>query len=220
MDVGREVISNYFITINTNESLSAMIDQGTVQTKLNSLKQTIKDLVVKDHIKKSQGGRFTARQLNAKIKAVKVTYAIEKGTIKDRLHAHLIISILHKTSDGAQDGIRLDYMSMRNKIKADLNVGEDSPRGLYFNAKIIYINSAENYLKKTEVGKTKTVFKGVGDASAKLPPVEAYDPDNPRDPLPPPLPKPAAKPVPLGWRSTRGNRDIPLEFTGLSGKQK
>ena len=101
--------SNFLLTINTNQQYKDNDDgldndievfEHTIQTILNNIDQ---------YVSLAEGDKWD----DDTIKDVDIDYTIERGTIKNQLHIHILFKFKHFTK------IQLNYQKIKEKIKKD-----------------------------------------------------------------------------------------------------
>ena len=103
--------SNFLLTINTNQQYNDL-DKG-LENDIEIFENTIKDILnnIDSYITLPEGDAWD----DDTIKDVDIDYTIERGTIKNQLHIHILIKFKHFTK------IQLNYQKIKDKIKKILD---------------------------------------------------------------------------------------------------
>ena len=104
--------SNFLLTINTNQQYKDN-DNG-LQNDIEIFEDTIKDILnnIDNYVSLAEGDKWD----DDTIKDVDIDYTIERGTIKNQLHIHILFKFKHFTK------IQLNYIKIKEKIKKDLGL--------------------------------------------------------------------------------------------------
>ena len=105
--------SNFLLTINTNQQYKND-DLENLQNDIEVFENTIKDILnnIDQYVNLSDNDKWD----DDTIKDVDIDYTIERGTIKNALHIHLLLKFKHFTK------IQLNYIKIKDKIKNDLGL--------------------------------------------------------------------------------------------------
>jgi hypothetical protein len=123
--------SNFLLTINTNQQYKDNDDgldndievfEHTIQTILNNIDQ---------YVSLAEGDKWD----DDTIKDVDIDYTIERGTIKNQLHIHILFRFSHFTK------IQLNYQKIKEKIKKDLGLNN-----IYLYNRLVRNNGSDNIL--------------------------------------------------------------------------
>jgi hypothetical protein len=123
--------SNFLLTINTNQQYKDNDDgldndievfEHTIQTILNNIDQ---------YVSLAEGDKWD----DDTIKDVDIDYTIERGTIKNQLHIHILFKFKHFTK------IQLNYQKIKEKIKKDLGLNN-----IYLYNRLVRNNGSDNIL--------------------------------------------------------------------------
>ena len=104
--------SNFLLTINTNQQYKDT-DKG-LENDIEVFENTIKDILnnIDSYVNLPEGDKWD----DDTIKDVDIDYTIERGTIKNQLHIHILFKFKHFTK------IQLNYSKIKDKIKKDLGL--------------------------------------------------------------------------------------------------
>ena len=123
--------SNFLLTINTNQQYKDNDDgldndievfEHTIQSILNNIDQ---------YVTLAEGDKWD----DDTIKDVDIDYTIERGTIKNQLHIHILFKFKHFTK------IQLNYQKIKEKIKKDLGLNN-----IYLYNRLVRNNGSDNIL--------------------------------------------------------------------------
>ena len=123
--------SNFLLTINTNQQYKDN-DNG-LQNDIEIFEDTIKDILnnIDNYVSLSEGDKWD----DDTIKDVDIDYTIERGTIKNQLHIHILFKFKHFTK------IQLNYIKIKEKIKNDLGLNN-----IYLYNRLVRNNGSDNIL--------------------------------------------------------------------------
>ena len=123
--------SNFLLTINTNQQYKDN-DNG-LQNDIEIFEDTIKDILnnIDNYVSLSEGDKWD----DDTIKDVDIDYTIERGTIKNQLHIHILFKFKHFTK------IQLNYIKIKEKIKKDLGLNN-----IYLYNRLVRNNGSDNIL--------------------------------------------------------------------------
>jgi hypothetical protein len=123
--------TNYLLTINTN----CQYKDGDkhLDDDIEIFNESINDLL--NHIDSYVRLPETDKWNDDFIKNCDIDYTIERGTIKNQLHIHIMIKIRHNTK------IQLDYEKIKNKICSDLGL-----KNVYMYNRLLKPSQSENII--------------------------------------------------------------------------
>ena len=123
--------SNFLLTINTNQQYKDN-DNG-LQNDIEIFEDTIKDILnnIDNYVSLAEGDKWD----DDTIKDVDIDYTIERGTIKNQLHIHILFKFKHFTK------IQLKYIKIKEKIKNDLGLNN-----IYLYNRLVRNNGSDNIL--------------------------------------------------------------------------
>ena len=123
--------SNFLLTINTNQQYKDT-DKG-LENDIEVFEETIKSILnnIDQYVNLPEGDKWD----DDTIKNVDIDYTIEKGTIKNQLHIHILFKISHFTK------IQLNYQKIKDKIKKDLGL-----HNIYLYNRLVKNNGSDNIL--------------------------------------------------------------------------
>jgi len=127
--------SNFLLTINTNQQYKDN-DKG-LQNDIEVFEICISNILenVDQYINLPEGDLWD----DDTIKNVEIDYTIERGTIKNQLHIHILFKIKHFTK------IQLNYQKIKDKIKKDLGL-----TNIYMYNKLVRNSGNDNILSYLE----------------------------------------------------------------------
>ena len=127
--------SNFLLTINTNQQYKDT-DEG-LTNDISIFEDTIKDILnsIENYVNLPEGHKWD----DDTIKDVDIDYTIERGTIKNQLHIHILFKIKHFTK------IQLNYQKIKDKIKKDLGLNN-----VYMYNKLVRNSGNDNILQYLE----------------------------------------------------------------------
>ena len=105
--------SNFLLTINTNQQYKND-DLENLKNDIEVFENTIKDILnnIDQYVNLADNDKWD----DDTIKNVDIDYTIERGTIKNALHIHILFKFKHFTK------IQLNYIKIKDKIKNDLGL--------------------------------------------------------------------------------------------------
>ena len=124
--------TNFLLTINTNQQYKEN-DKENLDNDIEIFETTISDILnnIDQYINLPENDKWN----DDTIKSIDIDYTIEKGTIKNQLHIHILFKIRHFTN------IQLNYQKIKDKIKKDLGL-----KNVYMLNKLIRNSNNENIL--------------------------------------------------------------------------
>ena len=122
--------SNFLLTINTNQQYKDN-DKG-LKNDIQVFEDTIKDILenIENYINLPENDKW-----DETVRDVDIDYTIERGTIKNQVHIHLLLKFKHFTK------IQLNYIKIKDKIKNDLGLNN-----VYMYNKLVRNAGNENIL--------------------------------------------------------------------------
>ena len=132
----KPMATNFLLTINTNQQYKETDEN--LDNDIEIFETTINNILnnVDQYINLPAGDKWD----DATIKDVEIDYTIERGTIKNQLHIHILFKIKHFTK------VQLNYQKIKDKIKSDLGLNN-----IYLYNKLIRNSGNDNiidYLNK------------------------------------------------------------------------
>ena len=123
--------SNFLLTINTNQQY--LDSDANLQNDIEVFEDTIKDILnnIENYVNLPEGDLWD----DDTIKDIDIDYTIERGTIKNQLHIHILFKFKHFTK------IQLNYQKIKDKIKKDLGL-----TNIYMNNKLVRNSGNDNIL--------------------------------------------------------------------------
>ena len=123
--------SNFLLTINTNQQYKN--DDKGLQNDIEIFEDTIKEVLsnIDSYVTLPEGDKWD----DDTIKDVDIDYTIERGTIKNQLHIHILFKFKHFTK------IQLNYQKIKDKIKKDLGLNN-----IYMYNKLVRNSGNDNIL--------------------------------------------------------------------------
>ena len=123
--------SNFLLTINTNQQYKN--DDKGLQNDIEIFEDTIKEVLsnIDNYVTLPEGDKWD----DDTIKDVDIDYTIERGTIKNQLHIHILFKFKHFTK------IQLNYQKIKDKIKKDLGLNN-----IYMYNKLVRNSGNDNIL--------------------------------------------------------------------------
>ena len=123
--------SNFLLTINTNQQYKN--DDKGLQNDIEIFEDTIKEVLsnIDNYVTLPEGDKWD----DDTIKDVDIDYTIERGTIKNQLHIHILFKFKHFTK------IQLNYQKIKDKIKNDLGLNN-----IYMYNKLVRNSGNDNIL--------------------------------------------------------------------------
>jgi hypothetical protein len=130
--------SNYFITLNANRPTYSLQDDLAEAARL---KKTLAEMFgnaarFREYVRFNKGGNWDD------IVSADIQSAVEKGAKTNKVHAHLLVKISHRTS------ISLDFSKIRSDFKEKMGVDD-----CYMQARLISrtaVDDIDRYLYKEE----------------------------------------------------------------------
>ena len=121
--------TNYLLTINTNQQYKN--NDENLENDIEVFNDTIDNILsnIDEYIKLPDGDTWNDKL----IKSCDIDYTIERGTIKNQLHIHIMFKIKHFTK------IQLDYTKIKQKISTDLGLNN-----IYMYNRLLKYNESEN----------------------------------------------------------------------------
>jgi len=123
--------SNFLLTINTNQQYKDN-DEG-LDNDIEVFEHTIQSILnnIDQYVTLAEGDKWD----DDTIKDVDIDYTIERGTIKNQLHIHILFKFKHFTK------IQLNYQKIKEKIKKDLGLNN-----IYLYNRLVRNNGSDNIL--------------------------------------------------------------------------
>ena len=123
--------SIFLLTINTNQQYKN--DDKGLQNDIEIFEDTIKEILsnIDNYVTLPEGDKWD----DDTIKDVDIDYTIERGTIKNQLHIHILFKFKHFTK------IQLNYQKIKDKIKKDLGLNN-----IYMYNKLVRNSGNDNIL--------------------------------------------------------------------------
>jgi len=124
--------SNFLLTINTNQQYKD--NDENLENDIEIFDNTIKDILnhIDSYITLPEHDKWD----DDTIKDVDIDYTIERGTIKNQLHIHILFKFKHFTK------IQLNYTAIKEKINTDLGL-----KNIYMYNKLIRNSGNDNILE-------------------------------------------------------------------------
>jgi len=121
--------TNYLLTINTNQQYKS--DDKNLENDIEFFNNTIDNILsnIDEYVKLPERDAWTDKL----IKSCDIDYTIERGTIKNQLHIHIMFKIRHFTK------IQLDYGKIKSKISTDLGLNN-----IYLYNRLLKPNESDN----------------------------------------------------------------------------
>ena len=128
----KPLTSNFLLTINTNQQYKD--NDENLENDTEVFDNTLKDIL--NHIESYVTLPPTDKWDDETIKDVDIDYTIERGTIKNQLHIHILFKFKHFTK------IQLNYLAIKEKINKELGL-----KNIYMYNKLIRNSGNDNILE-------------------------------------------------------------------------
>jgi hypothetical protein len=128
----KPINSNFLLTINTNQQYKD--DDEGLDNDIEIFEETITNIL--NHVDQYVNLPKEDQWNDETIKNVDIDYTIEKGTVKNQLHIHILFKFKHFTK------IQLNYQKIKEKITKSLGLNN-----IYMHNRLVRNSGSDNILE-------------------------------------------------------------------------